>query len=39
MAFQATFSNVADSHLVCIQGGEGYKTQAINIEGQERKGL
>lgn len=39
MAFEATFSNVADSHLVCIQDGGGYKTQAINIEGQERKGM
>lgn len=37
MAFEATFSNVADSHLVCIQDGGEYKTQAINIEGQERK--
>ena len=38
MAFEATFSNVADSHLVCIQEGTSYKTQSINLEGQERKG-
>ena len=37
MAFEATFSNVADSHLVCIQEGTSYKTQSINLEGQERK--
>ena len=39
MAFEATFSNVADSHLVCIQEGTSYKTQSINLEGQERKGI
>ncbi|CAB3980722.1 zinc finger FYVE domain-containing 9 isoform X2 [Paramuricea clavata] len=37
MAFEATFSNVADAHLVCIQEGTSYKTQSINLEGQERK--
>lgn len=39
MAFEATFSNVADSHLVCIQEGTGYKTQSINLDGQEQKGI
>lgn len=39
MAFEATFSNVADSHLVCIQEGANYKTQSINLEGQEHKSM
>ena len=37
-AFGANFSTEADSHLVCIQEGENYKTQAINIQNKTRKG-
>ncbi|KAK3743245.1 hypothetical protein QZH41_017053, partial [Actinostola sp. cb2023] len=36
-AFGANFSTEADSHLVCIQEGENYKTQAINIQNKTRK--
>ena len=38
MALGANFSLQADSHLVCIQNEQGYKTQAINIQNQARKG-
>ena len=38
MAFEASFSMKADSHLVCIQTEQGYKTQAINIQNQPRQG-
>ena len=38
MAMGANFSLKADSHLVCIQSEQGYKTQAINIQNQPRKG-
>ena len=38
MALGANFSLVADSHLVCMQVEQGYKTQAINIQNQPRKG-
>ena len=38
MALGANFSLQADSHLVCIQNEQGYKTQAINIQNQTRKG-
>lgn len=38
MALGANFSLQADSHLVCIQSEQGYKTQAINIQNQPRKG-
>jgi len=37
MALGANFSLQADSHLVCIQSEQGYKTQAINIQNQARK--
>ncbi|XP_074611326.1 zinc finger FYVE domain-containing protein 9-like isoform X1 [Acropora palmata] len=37
MAMGANFSLKADSHLVCIQSEQGYKTQAINIQNQPRK--
>lgn len=37
MALGANFSLVADSHLVCMQVEQGYKTQAINIQNQPRK--
>ncbi|XP_046839941.1 zinc finger FYVE domain-containing protein 16-like isoform X2 [Xenia sp. Carnegie-2017] len=36
MAFEATFSNVADSYLVCIQDGPNYKTQSINLEDRQQ---
>ncbi|XP_048581610.1 zinc finger FYVE domain-containing protein 9 [Nematostella vectensis] len=36
-ALGANFSKEADSHLVCIQDGEMYKTQAINIQNKARK--
>ena len=39
MALGANFSLQADSHLVCIQSEQGYKTQAINIQNQPRKGI
>lgn len=39
MALGANFSLQADSHLVCIQSEQGYKTQAINIQNQARKGM
>lgn len=38
MAFEATFSNVADSYLVCIQDGPNYKTQSINLEDHQQNG-
>ena len=38
MALGANFSLQADSHLVCMQSEQGYKTQAINIQNQARKG-
>ena len=38
MAMGANFSLKADSHLVCMQSEQGYKTQAINIQNQPRKG-
>ena len=38
MALGANFSLQADSHLVCMQNEQGYKTQAINIQNQTRKG-
>lgn len=45
LALGGNFSKVADGHLVCIQNTESgcpeatqYSTQAINIEGQPRKG-
>lgn len=38
IAFGATFSQNADSHLVCVQNDEGiYQTQAINIQNMPRK--
>lgn len=44
LAFGGDFSKKADGHLVCIQNIESgcsetlsYSTQAINIQGQERK--
>ncbi|KAL9950761.1 hypothetical protein ACROYT_G043318 [Oculina patagonica] len=37
MALGANFSLQADSHLVCMQNEQGYKTQAINIQNQARK--
>lgn len=37
MAMGANFSLKADSHLVCMQSEQGYKTQAINIQNQPRK--
>ena len=40
MAIGASFSMVADSHLVCLQNEEGnYQTQAINIQNRPRQGL
>lgn len=39
MALGATFSEQADSHLVCMQDDAGYKTQAINIQNLPRKGM
>lgn len=45
LALGANFSKKADGHLVCIQNMEAdcpethsYSTQAINIQGQARKG-
>lgn len=45
LAFGGNFSKTADGHLVCMQnvndmGTEmyAYSTQAINIQGQPRKG-
>lgn len=46
LAFGGNFSKKADGHLVCMQNLEGgeqtemysYSTQAINIQGQPRKG-
>lgn len=45
LALGGNFSKVADGHLVCIQNTDSgcpetaqYSTQAINIEGQPRKG-
>ena len=39
MAMGASFSLLADSHLVCIQNDDGnYQTQAINIQNKPRKG-
>ena len=38
MALGANFSLQADSHLVYMQNEQGYKTQAINIQNQARKG-
>jgi len=39
MAIGASFSMVADSHLVCLQNDEGsYQTQAINIQNRPRQG-
>ena len=39
IAFGASFSQDADSHLVCVQNDEGvYQTQAINIQNLPRKG-
>ncbi|CAG0881784.1 unnamed protein product [Cyprideis torosa] len=39
LAFAATFSREADSHLVCTQSAEdfSYQTQAINIQNKPRK--
>ena len=45
LALGGNFSKKADGHLVCIQNTESgcpemhsYSTQAINIQGQPRKG-
>lgn len=39
MALGASFSMVADSHLVCLQSEDGiYQTQAINIQNRPRRG-
>lgn len=45
VAFGGNFSKTADGHLVCIQNINdtrselySYSTQAINIQGQPRKG-
>lgn len=41
LAFGANFSQVADSHLVCMQSDadHSYHTQAINIHNKPRKGI
>ena len=40
MAFGASFSTAADSHLVCLQNDDGhYQTQAINIQNRPRRGM
>lgn len=46
LAFGGNFSKTADGHLVCMQNVNddrtemyAYSTQAINIQGQPRKGL
>lgn len=46
LAFGGNFSKTADGHLVCMQNVSddrtemyAYSTQAINIQGQPRKGL
>lgn len=47
LAIAGNFSKAADGHLVCIQNTEAnspeqlhsYSTQAINIQGQPRKGI
>lgn len=39
VAFGASFSTAADSHLVCLQNDDGqYQTQAINIQNRPRRG-
>ena len=39
VAFGASFSTSADSHLVCLQNDDGqYQTQAINIQNRPRHG-
>jgi len=39
VAFGASFSMLADSHLVCLQNDDGqYQTQAINIQNRPRRG-
>jgi MAD (mothers against decapentaplegic) interacting protein len=42
LAFAGNFSNLADSHLVCIQDTQSnenaYSTHAINIHNKPRKG-
>lgn len=45
LAFGGNFSKAADGHLVCMQNTKdehsemySYSTQAINIQGQPRKG-
>ncbi|XP_068615325.1 zinc finger FYVE domain-containing protein 9-like [Brachionichthys hirsutus] len=38
LAIGACFNEAADSHLICVQGGDGqYQTQAISIHNQPRK--
>jgi len=38
LAFGASFSRLADSHLVCLQNDDAtYQTQAINIQNRPRK--
>jgi len=40
VAFGASFSMAADSHLVCLQNDDGqYQTQAINIQNRPRRGM
>lgn len=46
LALGGNFSKTADGHLVCIQNMQSgcpethtYSTQAINIQGQPRKGI
>jgi len=40
VAFGASFSTAADSHLVCLQNDDGqYQTQAINIQNRPRRGM
>ena len=38
MVYGGNFSLEADSHLVCMQEQQVYKTQAINIQNQPRRG-
>ncbi|KAI3368835.1 hypothetical protein L3Q82_025815 [Scortum barcoo] len=37
LAIGACFNETADSHLICVQGDDGYQTQAISIHSQPRK--
>jgi len=40
LSLAASFSPIADAHLVCLQLDDGsYQTQAINIQHSPRKGL